>query len=120
MTTLISSSPCSSPHKKDVFKVRGRVSPISEVVRSVIGSLEKKTKLTREDILGFWRQAVGERAAHHSSPVSLRRKVLTVRVDGSAWLYELSQKKREIFKSLRKNLGRGSIKEVKFKTGELD
>ena len=100
--------------------MRGKVSPISEVIRSVIGSLERKTKFTQEDVLGFWRQAAGEKAAKHSRPVSLRRKVLAVRVDGSAWLYELSQRKREIFKSLRKSLGRESIKEIRFKTGELD
>lgn len=93
--------------------------PIGEVVRGLFEDLERVKELTREDIDAHWKAAAGESGARHSRPALIRKTVLTVHVDSSGWLQDLSMRKREILKGLKRMLGKDKITEIQFKIGEF-
>ncbi|MBL8006012.1 MAG: DUF721 domain-containing protein [Ignavibacteria bacterium] len=65
-------------------------------------------------ILNVWKDCVGNAIANYSSPVEIRKNKLFVRVENSAWRYELSIKKDEIIEKLNKSLKKKIIKEIIF------
>lgn len=65
-------------------------------------------------ILNVWKDCVGNAIANYSSPVEIRKSKLFVRVENSAWRYELSIKKDEIIEKLNKSLKKKIIKEIIF------
>ena len=88
------------------------------LVGKVLKGLKKK-RLTEEDIRDIWRSAAGEKASSHSRPVSMRKSVLRVNVDDSAWLYELTLAKKDILGKLREASKAKKIKEIRFRIGEI-
>ena len=96
-----------------------RISPIGEIVKDVFSKLESEKNFSKEDIDSYWKELVGERGFKHSKPASLRQKVLTVWVDSSGWLQELSMRKRQFLKGLKRALGKDRISEIRFKIGEF-
>ena len=92
---------------------------ISDVLKSFFTDFEKKKEITKESIEDEWKLLVGEPAARHSRPVLVRKAILTVQVDSSVWMQELSMKKRQLLKGLKKTLGKDRICEIHFKIGEF-
>jgi len=78
-----------------------------------------KGRLTEEEMARAWSRAAGKRGARHTRPVSFKRSVLTVNVDGSSWLYELTTKKREILKKFGPGIAGKAIKNIRFRIGEI-
>lgn len=94
-------------------------SPLEKIVRDVLKKMGVK-RPGEEEVGDAWAKAVGDAAAKHSRPVSLRKSVLTVHVDGSGWLYELTTRKREILAGLAQDLtGRKKIKDVRLRIGDI-
>ncbi len=61
-----------------------------------------------------WADIVGKTVAAHTRPGQLQERVLTVYVDSSAWLAELSHFGRdEMLKNLQKKYGTERIKSVR-------
>ena len=79
----------------------------------------EKCGLTEEDVKAAWDAAVGEKAAAHSRPRTLRGSRLIISVDGSGWLYELTIRKKEILKKMEETLKGKKIKEITLRIGEL-
>ncbi len=94
-------------------------SPIELVLKRLVKKLTGKEALTEEDIVAAWAAAAGEQAAGHSRPVSFRRARLTVNVDGSSWLYELTTKKRDLVGALQPGLKGRRLKDIRFRIGEI-
>ena len=92
---------------------------IKDVVGALINKLAQKDVSDKTDILARWPKIVGKRAALHSRPVSLRRAQLTVAVDSSGWLYELSSEKRNIMKKLGGASIGAPIKNIRFRIGVI-
>lgn len=93
--------------------------PLEGVLKNIISGISSKGGLTQEDVACAWEDAVGEKAAKHSSPRSLKGSRLIVHVDGSSWLYELTVRKKEILKKISGGLKSGKIKEITLRIGEL-
>ena len=87
---------------------------IKNIVEKVLGQIEQTGKAEGEDIAATWEAAVGRRAARHAQPVSLRNNILTVAVDNSAWLYQLTTQKRGLLESLKLKLAQG-LADIKFR-----
>ena len=98
---------------------RSKVSPIREVIQSVFTKLEGAARPFQEDMESLWRELVGQDGSRHSRPVAIRKKVLNVLVDNSAWMQELTMRKRSILKGLKRRLGRDRISEINFRIGEF-
>jgi len=92
--------------------------PIKDVIKGIITQLEKKEKKESE-ILTIWGKAVGKRAAENAKPAFLKENELIVHVKNSAWLYELTLKKKKLVQTLNNELGpKKQIKEIRFKIGK--
>ena len=95
------------------------VTPIGDIVRSVFERLEREKTLTREDVEGRWREIAGVAASRHTRPASLRRSILTVFVDSSSWMQEMTIRKRLILKQLKRAFGKDKISGIHFRIGEV-
>jgi len=99
--------------------MRSRPAAIRDVLRSVFARLESEKGLSWEEVESSWRGLAGQGAFRHSKPVALKKKVLTVFVDSSAWMQELTLQKRGILKGLKRKFGRDRISKIRFKIGEI-
>ena len=61
----------------------------------------------------------GEAGVKHARPVSLRKGVLTVFVDSSGWMHEMSFQKRKLLKQLKRVFGKDKILGIQFRIGEI-
>ena len=95
------------------------ITPIKDILKSVFEKIESGKTFTREDIEERWKEIVGEVGFKHSRPVVFRKEILSVRVDNSVWLQELSMKKRKILKGLQRELGKDKISDIQFKIREF-
>ena len=93
--------------------------PIGNIVQDVIKTLSGKGRVSEEEINEAWRRAAGDKAARHTKPVSMKKSVLTVNVDGSGWLYELTIKKKELLGKLDGKIRGKKLKALRFRIGEI-
>ena len=106
---------CRSPK----VSMNEKANPLEQVLKDVIKKLSKK-RPGEEEIGEAWTSAAGNAGARHSRPVTFKKGVLTVNVDGSAWLYELTTAKREIVKKLDADLkGKKKVKDIRFRIGDI-
>ena len=94
------------------------VTPVGDIVKAVFERLERGKTLTKEDVEERWRKIAGN-AALHTRPVSLRKSTLTVFVDSSAWMQEMTLRKRTVLKQLKREFGKDKISGIHFRIGEI-
>ena len=99
--------------------MKNNPTPIKDVLKSVFEKLESGKTYTREDIEAQWGRIAGEAAFRHSRPVVFKKDILTVYVDNSVWMQELSMQKRKILKGLQRELGKDKISDIQLKIGEF-
>ena len=99
--------------------MKSGITPIGEIIKTVFTQLESEKNLSKEDVEERWKELVGEAGFKHSRPVTFRKTVLTVRVDSSVWMQEMSMQKRKILKGLKRIFGKDRISEIHFKIGEF-
>ena len=99
--------------------MKKKAAPISEVLKSVFTELENRKLSSQEEIEGLWKSLVGEMGFKHSRPATIKKNILTVRVDSSTWMQELSMRKRQLLKGLKRDLGKDRISEIQFRIGEF-
>lgn len=92
---------------------------IKGIIGKVISRLEKRGPDKKEKTLKAWHKTAGEPAAAHSRPVSIKRKIITIEVDSSTWLYNLSLRKGSILKALQAELKEEEIKSIRFRMGDV-
>lgn len=80
-----------------------------------LGQLSKE-----QEVFRVWEQALGDNLAVNSRPVAVHHGYLVVAVKDSAWMQELQFMRGEIVKKLNQVLGKGVIREVRFKLGSWD
>ena len=95
-----------------------RITPVGDIVKAVFERLESGKTLTKEDVDERWKEVAGNAAAH-TRPVALRKSVLTVFVDSSAWMQEMTLRKRIILKQLKRAFGKDKISGIHFRIGEI-
>lgn len=90
----------------------------SDVIEKVMTALGLGARLRQEEVLGAWREIVGEFIASHASPQRLDRGVLIVQVLQPTMHYELDRVwKPKILEKYRERFGKKVIKEIKFRIG---
>ncbi len=98
--------------------MKSKLVPISEIVKSVFERLENEKTFSKEDIESQWKTLFGIQTAKHTRPVALRKGILTVFVDSSGWMQEMSIQKRKILKQLKRQFGKDRISGIHFRIGE--
>ena len=61
-----------------------------------------------------WNEMVGEILSQKSWPVSVRDRVLLVRVSGSVWMQELQMQKRQIMERIWDLVGEEEVKDIRW------
>jgi len=61
-----------------------------------------------------WPAVAGERIARRTRAANFRDGVLTIEVEGSAWLHELGFLKRDLVRRANEHLGAQRVREVRF------
>ena len=85
---------------------------IRETLQSVFQELGQKKHTEEEDTFLNFKKNLAAKERRHVKCQSLKAGVLTVNVDSSAWLYQLSLKKSGFIKTL-------GIKDIRFRIGEV-
>ena len=92
---------------------------IGAILKQVIKKLDTKTHGAKEEFTNAWKKSTAQEAVFHTRPVAIKRKILTIEVDSSTWLYMLSLKKKGALDNMKKILGSDRIKDIKFRIGEI-
>ncbi|NQT76017.1 MAG: DUF721 domain-containing protein [Candidatus Omnitrophica bacterium] len=100
-------------------KTNRRPEDIKKILDKLIGKIGKAGPGKKDRILAAWKKVVGEKAATHSRPVSIKRKVMTIEIDSSTWMYELNLKKKHILGDVKKHLGEDKVKDLRFRMGNI-
>jgi predicted nucleic acid-binding Zn ribbon protein len=91
---------------------------ISETLALVMKRLGLNERLTESQVVGAWKDVVGEFIASHSCPSRIRDGVLYVQVVQPTVHFELDRHwKPEILKKLRQRFGSKAIRDVRFRVG---
>ena len=91
---------------------------IKLIINNVIRDIQKQQLTPKEDIEDIWRRCVKKNVAKHTKASFLKKGVLYINTENSAWRYELSIKKEDAIKKLKK-ISKNKIKDVRFKVGEI-
>jgi len=100
------------------FERADRAVACSVAVQKVMKELGLGERLRADEILGAWREVVGEFVAKHSAPQQLKAGVLYVSVLQPTVHFELDRVwKRDILEKLKKRFGSRTVREIKFRIG---
>jgi predicted nucleic acid-binding Zn ribbon protein len=89
-----------------------------DLVPQLMQKLGLTERLRENEISAVWSDVVGQFIAAHSAPVSLRERVLIVRVLQPALHYQLEQiLKPDIVRKLKTRFGAKVIRDVRFRVG---
>jgi predicted nucleic acid-binding Zn ribbon protein len=91
---------------------------IKETVKNVIGAWETQKKQSpKASPAVLLKKIFSKKELGHIKFNYFKAGTLSINIDSSAWLYELSLKKRDLLAKLRKESG--SIKDIRFYLGEI-
>jgi predicted nucleic acid-binding Zn ribbon protein len=89
-----------------------------DLLPKLMQQLGLSERLRESEVIDAWKAIVGEFIAAHSSPVSLRGGVLSVRVLQPALHYQFEQiSKAEILRKLKQRFGGKIIRDIRFRVG---
>lgn len=99
-------------------KLQGAIS-IKDITKGLIKQLTSDKESNTEKARRAWKRAAGKRFNLHAEPTSFRRKRLIVKVDTSAWLYEMTMKKKGITSRLKRIL-KDDFNQLQFRIGKIE
>jgi predicted nucleic acid-binding Zn ribbon protein len=89
-----------------------------DLLPKLMQQLGLSERLRESEVIDAWKAIVGEFIAAHSSPVSLRGGVLSVRVLQPALHYQFEQiSKAEILRKLKQRFGTKIVRDIRFRVG---
>jgi len=97
-----------------------KVEKLSSTIEKILRDRGWGAKLKEYRIYGVWEKAVGRGIARHARPAGMRGKKLTVIVDSSAWMQQLSMLKPEIMGKVNQHLREDAVDSITLKLGELE
>ena len=100
--------------------MRRKLDRLSHTLGSMLKARGLGSRLDEYRVFGQWERSVGPAIARHAQPQTVRGKKLTLVVDSPAWMQQLSLLKPEIMEKVNRNLGKGAIKEITLRLGEVE
>ena len=101
------------------MKKKNEIFSVEEVLSSVLNKSGQTDKREYLKIYKIWPAIVGEKIAENTCLESMKRGTLFVNASSSAWMQELHFLKDMIIEKLEKELGEGTVKDIRFKTGTV-
>lgn len=96
-----------------------KIELMSRTIEKLLNARGWSSRLKEYRVLGMWDRCVGTSIAAHAQPAMIRGKKLTVIVDSSAWMQQLSLLRPEIVEKLNQRLGEKSVEGITLKLGEV-
>ena len=93
---------------------------LSDVIAKVLKERGLGAQSTLAKLMPLWGKAVGEKVASHAAPAMLKGGLLTITVDGSAWMNQLSMLSQTIIAEVNGALGGEEVTELKFRLGKIE
>lgn len=87
---------------------------LKEVIKQLVKSYRLGGKILETRIINSWEKVVGRMIAKHTLNLSVRKKVLYVKLDSPALKNELNYAKEKIIKSLNKEVKENVIEKIVF------
>ena len=97
-----------------------KLDKLSHTLGSMLKARGLGSRLDEYRVFGQWEKSVGLVIARHAQPQTVRGKKLTLVVDSPAWMQQLSLLKPEIVEKVNRNLGKGTIKDITLRLGEVE
>ena len=97
--------------------MKNKLFSIEEALSSVLNQSGLTDKSEYLKIYKSWPAVVGEKIAENTCLESVKRGTLFVITSSPAWMQELHFFKDMIIDKLEKELGEGTVKDIRFKTG---
>lgn len=87
---------------------------LKSALQRALGQRGLESELKGWDAVTEWTRVVGPRIAARSRAVAFQQGTLVVEVDGSAWMQELNVLKRQLIRTLNRELGSATVREVRY------
>lgn len=91
----------------------------SSILDAVAQRLGLSAKLVEQRICRDWIEIVGEQVAAHTRPEQIRSRRLSVLVDHSVWMQQLSFLRPDLLRRIRVHTRGESVQELVFRIGDL-
>ena len=89
-----------------------------DLLPKLMQQLGLSERIRENEVMDAWKQIVGDFIAAHSTPVSLRVGILSVRVLQPSLHYQFETiSKAEILRKLKQRFGTKIIREIRFRVG---
>jgi predicted nucleic acid-binding Zn ribbon protein len=87
---------------------------LANVLKRYVHSKPLGESLLKIEVLSQWDEICPPVIAKHAKPVGFKNKKLSLEVNSSAWLNELTFFKEDLIDTLNQKAGRKVIKEIRF------
>jgi predicted nucleic acid-binding Zn ribbon protein len=88
--------------------------PLATVLQGLLRELGLEGGAAGWRAVSEWPALAGDHIARHSRATDFRDGILTVEVEGSAWMHELSFQKLELVRRVNQSLGADIVRELRF------
>jgi hypothetical protein len=113
-----------NPRKGAEIRKRRKTTKIPPSMGELLGEFFERTGMNRriqeQKILDCWEKAVGEGVAEKTQPVSVKNRVLQVKVVNSVWMQELQFMKELIMQKIQQQTGNNILRDLRFFIGEIE
>ena len=93
---------------------RSNIQPLGEVIREYLKGTGYERKLKEVDVVQSWEELLGKTIAHYTTDISIKNKVLYVKISSPVVKNELFMMREEIRKKLNENAGEEMILKIIF------
>jgi predicted nucleic acid-binding Zn ribbon protein len=87
---------------------------LANVLKKYVRSKPLGDSLLKIEVLNQWNEICPHVIAKHATPIGFKDKKLSLEVNSSAWLNELTFFKEELMTALNQRAGKKVIKEIRF------
>lgn len=88
--------------------------PLAAILPGVLKELRLDEAAAGWRAVADWPALAGERIAKRTRAVSFRDGVMTIEVEGSAWMHELDFLRRELVRRANQHVGANVVRDVRF------
>ena len=95
----------------------GKFTSVGQALPGVLRRLRLMRVVEGQRLVDAWPGVAGKKIAQHTRALSFEKGVLTVAVDGPAWMNQLRFLKPQLMRSLAPKITRGRLKDIRFVLG---
>lgn len=93
---------------------RGTERPLKAVIEEFLKTYRLGDKIAETKVMQSWEKVVGTMIARHTRGISIRNKILYVKIDSAALRNEMLFAREKLVKSLNKEAGADVIQDIVF------